>query len=396
MSQWEKVTLGNEFELRYGKALPAHKRQPGIYLVYGSNGSVGNHQDFLVEGPGIIVGRKGSAGEVVFSDKHFWPIDTTYYIHNVKNHDWRFLYYFLKTLKLTELNSHSAVPGLNRENVYSIECRFPKDIKVQRSIARILNSISFAINTRESLIAKTQALKTAAMQELFTKGLRGEKQKQTEIGLVPESWGVLKLFEVIIKTKTVDLKNRWNDRIKYIDVSSISREFFAIESNEKFILSEAPGRARKLIKENDVIFATIRPTMKRIAFIGAEFDDEVCSTAFCVLRANEKFLPKYLYYVVQTENFIDQLARKETGASYPAVTDHQLKENLIPQPNQKEQTQIAEILDTIDQKIQHHKHKKTLLEELFNVLLHQLMTGKLRVDDLDLSALEEIGGFNDD
>jgi type I restriction enzyme S subunit len=77
---WEKKNLGEEVELCYGKGLPKKNRIPGPYPVFGSNGIVGSHNEFLVEGPGIIIGRKGSVGEVKFSKNNFWPIDTTYYL----------------------------------------------------------------------------------------------------------------------------------------------------------------------------------------------------------------------------------------------------------------------------------------------------------------------------
>src|SRR4051812_4846058 len=115
MNDWCETTLGDEIELAYGKSLPAHTRKPGSFNVFGSNGLVGTHTEACVEGPGIIVGRKGSVGEVTYSSDAFWPIDTTYYVVNKIGHNWRFLYHLLCHSDLTGLNSHSAVPGLNRE-----------------------------------------------------------------------------------------------------------------------------------------------------------------------------------------------------------------------------------------------------------------------------------------
>jgi type I restriction enzyme S subunit len=80
MSDWHEAYLGDEIELAYGKSLPAHARQSGRFGVFGSNGLVGTHDEACVDGPGIIVGRKGSVGEVTYSVDAFWPIDTTYYV----------------------------------------------------------------------------------------------------------------------------------------------------------------------------------------------------------------------------------------------------------------------------------------------------------------------------
>ena len=80
MSKWVKQRLGDIFKLEYGKGLISELRIPGEFPVYGSSGFVGTHSEFFVEGPGIIVGRKGSVGEVYFSKQNFFPIDTVFYI----------------------------------------------------------------------------------------------------------------------------------------------------------------------------------------------------------------------------------------------------------------------------------------------------------------------------
>jgi type I restriction enzyme S subunit len=118
-------------------------------------------------------------------------------------------------------------------------------------------------------------------------------------------------------------------------------------------------------------------------------DNQVCSTAFCVLRTNDpRGLGKFIFYAIQRPEFIDLLARIETGASYPAVTDRQVKAQPIPLPQKEERDEIVAILDAIDRKIDLHRKKRAALEELFKALLHKLMTGEIRVADLDLAALD--------
>ena len=77
---WKKKELGKEIELSYGKGLTETTRKEGTIPVFGSNGIVGFHNEFLVKGPGVVIGRKGSVGEVKYSKADFWPIDTTYYV----------------------------------------------------------------------------------------------------------------------------------------------------------------------------------------------------------------------------------------------------------------------------------------------------------------------------
>ena len=112
---WERKTLGEVCELKYGKALKALERIEGAYEVYGSSGVVGTHNQFLVEGPGIILGRKGNIGSTYWAWNNFYPIDTVYFISKKKSNFW--LYLTLE--KMTFVNSDVAVPGLNRNYAYS-------------------------------------------------------------------------------------------------------------------------------------------------------------------------------------------------------------------------------------------------------------------------------------
>jgi type I restriction enzyme S subunit len=111
---------------------------------------------------------------------------------------------------------------------------------------------------------------------------------------------------------------------------------------------DAPSRAKRLVKNKDVIFATVRPTLKRLTLINEEFDGEICSTAFCVLRATENILnPLYLFYAVQRDVFIDEFEKVQRGASYPAITDSDVKNQKIPLPPLPEQHRIAAVLSAV-------------------------------------------------
>ncbi|HXG41123.1 MAG TPA: restriction endonuclease subunit S [Dehalococcoidia bacterium] len=116
---WEVVRLGNLMELAYGKALKEEDRRVGPIPVYGSNGQVGWHDEALVSGPGIVVGRKGKPGTVTWVPSDFYPIDTTFYVvPKDRCRSLYFLFYALSSHDLPSLAADSAVPGLNRNFVY--------------------------------------------------------------------------------------------------------------------------------------------------------------------------------------------------------------------------------------------------------------------------------------
>ncbi|MGW0777685.1 restriction endonuclease subunit S [Streptomyces sp. NPDC002835] len=122
----EEGTIGDVVDLKYGKSLPAARRIAGSVPVFGSGGISGTHNEFLVKGPGIIIGRKGTVGAIYWSEVDFFPIDTTFYV-SCKNSktSLEYMYFALRGLGLEHMNSDSAVPGLNRERAQSLPLRIP-------------------------------------------------------------------------------------------------------------------------------------------------------------------------------------------------------------------------------------------------------------------------------
>ena len=130
---WEVKALGDVVELAYGKALRAQDRQPGSIPVYGSNRRIGWHDEKLVAGPGIVVGRKGNPGVVRWAPAAFYPIDTTFYaVPHATNVSIQFLFYALESQDLPSIAADSAVPGLNRNLAYMNRQVMPPIQLVQR------------------------------------------------------------------------------------------------------------------------------------------------------------------------------------------------------------------------------------------------------------------------
>ena len=140
-SDWISTTVGSFCPFLYGKGLPKNKRNKnGNFKVYGSNGPVGTHDRPLVDGPGIVIGRKGTVGGVHFSPNSFWPIDTTFFVSDETERDLRFTYYLLKSIGLEHMNADSAVPGLNRDAAHAKRIQIPK-YSEQQNIAHILGTL---------------------------------------------------------------------------------------------------------------------------------------------------------------------------------------------------------------------------------------------------------------
>jgi len=213
VSGWPEVELGEICEFKYGKSLPAEARDGGPFPVYGSNGVVGSHSAAITGAPVVIIGRKGSFGEIEYSTSPCWPIDTTYFVDSAATKtDLKWLSYRLRGLGLTTLNRAAAIPGLNREDAYRQRLLLPP-LDEQRRIAAILDQADALRAKRRQVLAHLDALNQSIFHDMFGDLVHGNWQVEP-LGLLspridsgtspvcetraalPGEWGVLKLGAV--------------------------------------------------------------------------------------------------------------------------------------------------------------------------------------------------------
>jgi len=364
---WTDTKLGTVLELAYGKSLPKKSRKVGPYPVYGSNGVVGYHNEAAVQGPGIIVGRKGSCGEVHYCDCDFWPIDTTYYVALKENTNLHFVAYLLSSMGMREMNSHSTIPGLNRERVYHLPVSLPP-VPEQKKIAAVLFKIQRAIEKQEKIIQSLSDLKKSTMQHLFTHGLRGEKTKMTEIGEIPESWQIRRFgnFTTLHRGYDLPVYARTQGNVPIVGSNGIVGYH-----NEAKI--EGPG-----------VVTGRSGSIGLSHYIDEDYWPLNTSLYVTDFHGNN---PLYVHYFFEWFDFHQYAA----GVSVPTLNRNLVHAASIPVPDIAEQEDIALILASIDNKQTLHESKKSALQDLFKTALNKLMTGGIRVQDLDIDVKEVEG-----
>ena len=134
---WTLARLGDVFTLQYGSSLPATVRRAGQVPVYGSNGVVGHHSDALVFEPSLVIGRKGSVGAVSVAREPFWPIDTSYFVTPPKCVALEFSHLLFHSLDLGKHDKATAIPGINRNDVYAEPVLIPPRAEQHRIVARV-------------------------------------------------------------------------------------------------------------------------------------------------------------------------------------------------------------------------------------------------------------------
>ncbi len=158
-------------------------------------------------------------------------------------------------------------------------------------------------------------------------------------------WQTKALSDVLVKTETADPTRLPQAEFDYIDVSSVSNDTLTIQETQRLKGKDAPSRARRLVRANDVLFATIRPTLRRIAIVPDKLDSQICSTGYLVLRPQPHIDYRFIYYFLQNDGFMAEMEKLQKGASYPAVTDGDVRSQKIPVPPLFEQQRIVGILD---------------------------------------------------
>lgn len=267
----------------------------------------------------------------------------------------------------------------------------------QRAITHALRTVRQAIEATGVVIAAARELKRSLLEHLFTYGPVPVEQaemvghQETEIGIIPHGWDVIPMSEVAeINPESRDPSSETpEENFEYVDISSVEGGTGRILRTNPILGKDAPSRARRVVRERDVILSTVRPYLQSFAIVPPALDGAICSTGFAVLRSSEETLPEYLLYSVFSQHVGEQFERRMKGASYPAVNVGDVKETLVPLPPKQSQVDIANILSALDAKLFAEVARKDALDALFSTLLSHLMTGKVRVPGRVVPSNEE-------
>lgn len=311
-----------------------------------------------------------------------------------RRHDPRLLFFYLLHPDVRHFVAERMEGSTGRQRVpESVLLDLPMpDIapEEQAQAADALELIQTAMTVEDKAAENTQGLKRATMARLFTCGLRDEAPKETDIGLVPESWEVASLgsHHIVVSGGTPSRSNPafWKGgSIPWAKTTEV--DYCVINETEECITPHGLEKsAAKVLPAGTLLMAMYGQgvTRGKVAILGIE---AACNQACAAITANdEAVLPRYLYHFLSWRyEAIRSLAHggQQQNLNLEIVRDLPLA---YPQ-TQDEQYDIVTILDALDRKIALHRQKRAVLEELFQSLLHKLMTGAIRVSNLDLSAL---------
>jgi len=369
----------------------------GEYPFFTSGDNILTHDEYLVDGENIFLATGGYANVKYYNGKATYSADT--WSLKVKNAVTKFVYYqILAKLKYIDEVSFrgSGLRHLQKKEFLNLEIPLPP-LPIQQKIVKILDIIQEAVEVQERIIEKTKELKKSLMAELFKYGApsfrRGRKLKKTEISEIPEDWEMVRLGDVV-NPKDGIKRGPWGGSIKKeIFVSSgykvyeqgnvLNNDF---ERGEYFISETKFLELKSFEVRSGDILVTAAGSLGAIAIVPENIKPGIINQALIRIHLDEtkmtkKFF-KYLFDKIIATGMIEKYSHGATLKNFASVSI--LKNLKIPLPSLPEQQEIAEILRTIDQKIEIEKKKKELYGELFKTMLNKIMNGEIDVEKIEV------------
>jgi type I restriction enzyme S subunit len=353
----------------------------------------------LKDGDILIVGSSGSTHLIGRAALFINPDNRKYLFSNFlirirpKEVHPHFLYYFLNSnyyfLFLKRLQQTSTgLRNLPKKELLKLKIPIPP-LPEQKAIAQILSTVDKAIQKVDEIIAKTERLKKGLMQKLLTKGIGHKEFKDTEIGQIPKEWEIIKLKEITTKIKDIDHKMpkkeeigvpfvsikymlKYPDLNFYLDPNDPDLEFISKEEYEYHV-------QRFNVEKGDIIYSRFGSIGNaKLVMTDQPF---IASYSIVLIKPDRRKVDSiFLTCVLNSERVRKQAKSATKGATNRNLHLEDIKNFRIPLPPLSEQQKIAEILSTIDKKLELERKRKEKLERIKKGLMNELLTGKKRVN----------------
>jgi len=328
---WEWKRLKTLVNVNYGKGLSERQRLGGHVPVYGANGVVGFHNVPITKGQTIVIGRKGSAGAINWSEIACWPIDTTFFIDEFSEIIYpKFLYYFLRSQQVDRLQQSAAIPGLNRNILYSVEVPIPYPDDPARSLAeqrRIVTRLELLLGETRAMREDIQAMRRDLAQVM--ESVLAEVFPNPN-GEMPRGWGWRRLGDIAPED---------SQQIFPTDYPEHLFNYWGLDATEKGQIDEpAPNFvAGSSIKSTcikftseHVLYCKLRPYLNKVIVPSSE---GIGSTEWVPLRPNPEIIErKFLAFALRTPQFVQYATSNVAGARMPRMSKRALEETKIPIP----------------------------------------------------------------
>ena len=373
---WETKKLGEIIQLEYGKPLADSDRNPnGLYPAYGANGIKDRTDKFYKGAPSIIVGRKGSAGEVTLTEEKYWPLDVTFFVEfDRAKHDLQYMYFLLLTLNLPSM-AKGVKPGINRNDVYDITVTTP-DIEEQRRIVTLLDEafadIATAKANAEKNLQNARELFTRISGSVLAQYAKTSQEIALEALVEPDcslSYGIVQPGDEVA------------DGLHIVRPVDMTTDLVMLDGLKRIDPALANSYARTTLKGNDILLC-VRGTTGTVALAHSELAGANVTRGIVPIRFDPaKLSQRFGYYLLRSEPAQLQIQAKTYGTALQQINIRDLRQLTLPVPAPQDQEVIVQRLSALEEETKQltaaYENKLTSLDDLKKSLLHQAFSGQL-------------------
>jgi len=414
--QSNKTIPLNEFiTLQRGFDLPSKDRIQGIVPVIASANTVGFHNEAKAKAPGVIIGRSGSIGGGQYIQEDYWPLNTTLWVKDFKEHNPRYIYYVLKNIDFSRFNVGSGVPTLNRNHLSSIRIEDIGIVK-ERKIAHILSTLDDKIECNrkmnETLEAMAQALfkswfvdfdpaharatckSEADLEAAATKlGISKEVLElfpsefvESEMGMIPLGWEIVNFKNLVAKYidnrgKTPPLEE---SGIPLLEVRTLPQEMLTSDyATDKYVSEETYNTwFRSHLDTDDVLISTVG-TIGLTSIVPPNSHFTIAQNVLGI-RANEELVDKkYMFYMMKSKSFIHAIVARLVTTVQSSIKRKDMETIEVVIPSLEVQKKFAEVITPMMKKMQSNEIQS--LQKLRDSLLPKLLSGELDISQIELN-----------
>jgi len=387
---WEVMKLGNVITYVKGKKpkgmTEEHQRGylPYLSAEYLRSDKVTKFaepsEDVILvnEGDLILLWDGSNAGEFFWGKQGILSSTMVRIEQEKPSYDQKFLFYLLKAKEsvLKRKTKGTGIPHVNESVLSDLVIPDPPLVE-QQKIAEILTTIDEVVRKTDDIIAKTEGLKKGLMQELLTKGIGHKEFKDTEIGGIPKDWEVKKIGD-IAQTSSGGTPNRakkeyYNGNIPWVKSSEL-KDNIIYDTEEKITGEGLQNSSAKILPKGTLLVAMYGATIGKTGILGM---DAAMNQAICAIWPNKMFDLNFLkHYIIFGR---ERLVSISSGGAQPNISQEIIRAFKIPLPSLQEQQRIAEILSTVDEKLETLRQERVKLERVKQWFMEELLTGRIRV-----------------
>ena len=406
-SEWRETIWGELATLEYGKSLRGYGDAVGAYRVFGTNGPIGWHTEPLCPFPSVVIGRKGAYRGVHFSPKPFFVIDTAFYLKPKVELDIRWAYYQLLTQDINGMDSGSAIPSTSREEFYKLPVAVPP-VEMQRDIAETLT----AFDDKIALLRETNATLEAIAQALFKSWfvdfdpVRAKSEgrdpegvppevadlfpsefEDSELGEIPKGWrvGVFGELSKLVKGSVNPMTSP--DQV----FEHYSLPAFDVSQLPVFELGQAIKSNKTRLVQDVVLQSKLNPHIPRVWLPYRVGDNAVSSTEFLPWMAQAPASQEFIFCLLTSTAFSADVCTLVTGTSnsHQRVRPEQVAALATVIPPASVMSAFEEMTNPLFRRAGENRQSSDTLAKLRDTLLPRLMSGKLRIPEIQ-EAVEEV------